>query len=145
MDLAWVLLIQIRSLFLFSCSPVLWFFLIVFLPAILYMFFCATLFFALFCSFFPCVSFSFLFERRRGRRHLEGGTCDRVTLPRPRDLSVDTSCTLLDPRLRLPPACPSQRPAQGTPAYSNDRRFLPFSIALGSSRVREGGNHPVSL
>jgi hypothetical protein len=44
--------------------------------------------------------------------------CDRVTLPRPRDLSVDTSCTSLDPSLRLPPACPSQRPAQGTPAYS---------------------------
>ena len=79
MDLAWVLLIRIRSLFLFLCSPVLWFFLIVFLLTILYMFFCATLFLHCFALFFLCVSFSFLFERRRGRRHLEGGTCDRVT------------------------------------------------------------------
>jgi len=58
MDLAWVLLIWIRSLFLFLCSPVLWFFLIVFLLAILYMFFCATLFFCIVLfSFFLCVSF----------------------------------------------------------------------------------------
>jgi len=61
MDLAWVLLIRIRSLFLFLCSPVLWFFLIVFLLAILYMFFCATLFFALFCSLFSLCFILFSF------------------------------------------------------------------------------------
>jgi hypothetical protein len=57
-------------------------------------------------------------KNRRRVKKARRRRCDRVTLPRPRDLSVDTSCTLLDPRLRLPPACPSQRPAQGTPAYS---------------------------
>ena len=82
MDLVWVLLIWIRPLFLFSCFPVLWFLLIVFLFAILYIFFFVLLFFLhCFALFFLCVSFSFLFERRRGHRHLEGGTCDRVTCP----------------------------------------------------------------
>jgi len=78
-----------------------------------YSFFCIVLLF-----FFLCVSFSFLFERRQGRRHLEGGTCDRVTCPRPRDLSVDTSLYVVRPSSALPPASPSQRPAQGTSPHS---------------------------
>ena len=52
MDLAWVLLIRIRALFLFLCSPVLWFFLIVFLLAILYMFFVLLFFCIVLLSFF---------------------------------------------------------------------------------------------
>jgi len=61
MDLAWVRLIRIRSLFLFSCSPVLWFFLIVFLLAILYMFFCSTLFLHCFALFFSLCFILFSF------------------------------------------------------------------------------------
>jgi hypothetical protein len=54
MDLAWVLLIRIRSLFLFSCSPVLWSFHIVFFffaHHTLHVF-CATLFLHCFALFF---------------------------------------------------------------------------------------------
>ena len=51
MDLAWDLLIQISSLFLFSCFPVLWFFLIVLCSYTLLVFF-VLLFFALFCFLF---------------------------------------------------------------------------------------------
>jgi len=80
MDLARVLLVQIRSLAFILGSPVsFWFFLIVFLLTILYAFLLLILHcFSLFSLSF---SLSFLFMRGRGRRHLEGGTCDRVTCP----------------------------------------------------------------
>jgi len=75
MDLAWVLLIWIRSLFLFLCSPVLRF-----IFTILYSFFATH--FALFLSFFLCVSYILFFSRgNEDVAILEGGTCDRVTLP----------------------------------------------------------------
>ena len=63
MDLAWVLLIWIRSLFLFSCFPVLWFLLIVFLFAILYMFFFVLLFFCIVLLSFIFVFHSLFFLR----------------------------------------------------------------------------------
>jgi len=56
MDLAWVLLIWIRSLFLFSCSPVLWFFLIVFCSPY------STCFFVLLFFCIVLLSFFFVFH-----------------------------------------------------------------------------------
>jgi len=79
MDLAWVLLIRIRSLLLFLCSQL----------CFLFLFFRTLhtlLIFLLVGFLFLCVlCFSFL-QGDEDVAILEGGTCDRVILPRPRDL-----------------------------------------------------------
>ena len=87
MDLAWVLLIQIRSLAfilgspvsgsfsLFFCSPYSMHFLLLILH-------CFSL-----CSLFFSLSFLFFSRGDEDVAILEGGTCDRVNLPRPREPS----------------------------------------------------------
>jgi hypothetical protein len=61
MDLAWVLLIWIRSLVLFSCFLALWFFLIVFLLPTLHAFLCYSFFCIVSLFFLHCFSLFFFF------------------------------------------------------------------------------------
>jgi len=78
MDLAWVLLIRIRSLLLFLCSQLCFLFLFHILHTLLIFLLVGFLFLCVLC-------FSFS-QGDEDVTILEGGTCDRVILPRPRDL-----------------------------------------------------------